>query len=162
MTISLLCLEIKNTISDKHICALESFFKKTISIIAPQAKVRHLIHGDYGFSNLLVDKKTGNISAILDWEELRWDAPIFDIAGVVEFYEMGLPGGKSLFLYEYIKATKQLNHSNFKEIKQAIDNIDKFIFVAQYYELNLMIENKINEPQYFEEILDYLFSWKSE
>lgn len=42
----------------------------------------HLVHGDFGPQNLLVDPAAGRITGILDWEFAHWGDPMDDLAWI--------------------------------------------------------------------------------
>jgi len=81
---------------------------------------------------------------------MRWDAPIFDLAGVLQFYDEEINGSRDVFLKEYIKESKQLNHPNIDSIIESIEYIEDATFIANGLELNLMIKGGILESEYIE------------
>ncbi len=50
---------------------------------APQATVPGLMHGDYHIANVLFDRATGDLAAILDWELTTLGDPRLDLARLV-------------------------------------------------------------------------------
>lgn len=47
---------------------------------------RFPIHGDYNFGNILCDPCDFSVNAVLDWEESRWDSPLFDLAASSQMF----------------------------------------------------------------------------
>ncbi len=55
------------------------------------AAERSLLHGDFGFSNVLVDGET--VTAVLDWAESRYGDFIYDVA-YLDYYSSHIPYGR--------------------------------------------------------------------
>ena len=77
---------------------LENIHKQFLRLLPYAAKERHLIHGDYGFGNTIVDED--RVVGVIDWANMRYGDFLYDIAWmthwgnvawskeVLKFYEM--------------------------------------------------------------------------
>lgn len=131
---------------------LEKKCSEVLDRLEPYIKERQLIHGDFGASNLLINCESNSVNAILDWEEMRWDSPLFELAGVIGFYEMDNPGTGKLFLSSYVDKIKKISHPNERNIIMSLDKINDAMFCANYLELTLMIESGHFELEYIQEL----------
>ncbi|HEV2527410.1 MAG TPA: phosphotransferase [Thermomicrobiales bacterium] len=52
-------------------------------LLARCPETRALVHGDYGYNNLLVHE--GRVSAVIDWSIARWGDPLYDVAWLSAF-----------------------------------------------------------------------------
>ncbi|MCP3964773.1 MAG: phosphotransferase [Lentisphaerae bacterium] len=136
--------------------SFEDRAKSSFSAIEPYAASKHLIHGDFGLPNLLVEEKSQKICTILDWEEMRWDCPVFEIAAVLPFYEMAFPDAGNIFIEEYILETDRLKHPDAVSIKTALEHIESAKFLANFWELTLMIKSGNIEPDYIKFLCEIL------
>lgn len=50
----------------------------------------HLVHGDFGSNNVIVDPNQGRVAAIIDWDCAMWGDPLWDIATAF-FWRTWLP-----------------------------------------------------------------------
>lgn len=67
---------LKNSILNKTF--FEKHLKRLLKLLKFIPKERHLIHGDFGFDNLIVDND--KITGILDWAESRYGDFLYDVA----------------------------------------------------------------------------------
>lgn len=135
-------------ISYDFFSASEKQASRSFSSLAPHIQDKHLIHGDFGLTNLLIDEESGDICAVLDWEEMRWDAPLFELAGVLPFYDQEHSKGSEIFLTEYLFEIQRLNHPNRESIIVALEYLDDAKYLTNYLELTLMIESGHFESDY--------------
>ncbi len=63
-----------------------SIFAEMAALLPFCPAERHLVHADYGFSNVLAD--SGQITAVLDWANASYGDFLFDVA----WLDIGLPG----------------------------------------------------------------------
>jgi len=71
--------------------------------------IRHLVHGDYGFNNLLSDGK--RITGVIDWELSKYGDFLYDVAWL-SFWETTLDYG-DIFLKHYQE--RNISVANFHE-----------------------------------------------
>ncbi len=135
---------------------VETRLQETLSSLASLNETRHLIHGDFGPPNTLVSESTGEVVAILDWDECRWDLPVYDVAGVYPFLCEIDPSLGDAFVDAYFKGLKGSPHPFATREKEARDFGKAVQFVATYKEFELMIENHLDEPEYLTQLLAQL------
>ena len=56
----------------------EKYFKKLFNLLAFIPKEKYLVHGDFGFDNLIIDDN--KITGILDWAESKYGDFLYDVA----------------------------------------------------------------------------------
>lgn len=82
-----------------------------------------LIHGDFTYTNLLVDN---NIITLLDFDELRYDDILWDIAHALTFYGFDSEGNikRDVFL-SFMNAYKEIRPLSVKEISNLFTHLKK-------------------------------------
>jgi hygromycin-B 4-O-kinase len=56
----------------------DSVFDRMIQLADDCPEDRRLVHGDFGFGNLLL--KDGRVTAVIDWTEAKWGDFVYDVA----------------------------------------------------------------------------------
>ena len=64
----------------------EHYLERMSSLLSRMPTIRGLVHGGFGYGNVLVDK--GSVTALLDWCDARVGDPVFDIA-YMDFWPSG-------------------------------------------------------------------------
>jgi hygromycin-B 4-O-kinase len=91
----------------------EKLLKKMESLFPFLPKEKHVLHGDYGFDNLLLDP-TGKVAAVIDWAEMMLGDPLYDLVHMCEPW-MNRPGLTYLDLWKKRKEEKKISMENFEE-----------------------------------------------
>jgi hygromycin-B 4-O-kinase len=65
----------------------DHYFNKMEDLIDQTPSRRELVHGGFGYGNLLV--KDGRITAVLDWQDARYGDPVFDLAYMTDWFDGG-------------------------------------------------------------------------
>lgn len=82
------------------------------------------IHADFNHGNILFDQNEKRITAVLDWEESRWDSPLYDLAGASQMFCQNLFSTdlSGEFIPEYLKT---LNNDLQEEMRSLIIHLPK-------------------------------------
>ena len=105
------------------------------------------IHGDYASLNLLWNAEQKVVTTVLDWEETRWDSPIFDLASASQFFcwndrSEDLSGD---FIPEYLNTLKDLNPELYNHMESLVPVIPKVRQAIWLFEsLILLREDKVD------------------
>ncbi|KZL05124.1 Homoserine kinase [Pseudovibrio axinellae] len=135
---------------------VETALTAALTSLSAMSDTKHLVHGDFGPPNTLVSEKTGELVGILDWDECRWDAPIYDVAGVYPFLcEIDTTLGDA-FVNAYFVGLQGSSHPLALREDQARALMGAVHYVATYKELELMVNNHLDEPEYLAELLQQL------
>ncbi len=67
---------------------------------------RFLVHGGYGFGNLLIND--GRVTAVLDWIDSKYGDPLYDVA-VLDYWDAGR-GYKDIFREDYIRRAVDISN----------------------------------------------------
>lgn len=92
------------TIAQETINKIREYLEK-YSFLFPDENQTHLVHGDYGPENILVDKIEGHwkITAILDWEFAHSGSTLWDVANMLRYAHHMPP----LFEDSFLQGLKQ-------------------------------------------------------
>lgn len=112
----------------------------------------HLIHGDINPTNLLASE--GEITTFLDWDECRWDLPIYDLTALLD----GMPDkdaqASALDAYDAaVLKSKHLYANDMKHVRQCLPAAHD---VSRFHELLIMLKSDRNSPGYLEKLLTQL------
>ncbi|GHB49451.1 hypothetical protein GCM10007094_43370 [Pseudovibrio japonicus] len=119
-------------------------------------ETKHLIHGDYGPGNTLINKSTGELVGLLDWDECRWDLPVYDVVGVYPFLcEIDQSLGEA-FVEAYFAGLNGSSHPLASRESETRDLIGAVQYVTTYKEFELMVDNHLDEPEYLAQLLEQL------
>ncbi|OGH23502.1 MAG: hypothetical protein A2629_00445 [Candidatus Levybacteria bacterium RIFCSPHIGHO2_01_FULL_41_15] len=97
----------KNSFMEEEVFA--KTYKRIKKAVAFCPKERFLIHGDYGFNNLLTDKE--RITGVIDWGESKYGDFLYDVAWL-SFWTKDIDYEKEF--YKFYKK-KNADVSNYKE-----------------------------------------------
>ncbi len=119
-------------------------------------ETKHLIHGDFGPPNTLISESTGELTGVLDWDECRWDLPIYDVAGIYPFLcEIDKSLGEA-FVDAYFAGLKNSSHPLATRESEVRTLMAAVQYVTTYKEFELMVENHLDEPEYLAQLLEQL------
>lgn len=68
----------------------EESFTKIQALLPYCPPEKYLVHGDFGFDNLLLDRQ--RVTAVLDWAEMRFGDFLYDVA-YLDFWSKKIPYG---------------------------------------------------------------------
>jgi hygromycin-B 4-O-kinase len=126
------------TFLDKKIVQDAHQYLKTLLPLLPTE--RHYVHGDFGHDNALADG--GQLTAILDWAELRCGDWLYDLAYLAYYDDKQI---------DYIGAFQQWLEANALAIPNLISRIQAYflhIFLG-----NIFLEANRNQRDWYEEDL---------
>ncbi|SDR29999.1 aminoglycoside phosphotransferase family protein [Pseudovibrio sp. Tun.PSC04-5.I4] len=135
---------------------IEAALSAALTSLSVLDDTKHLVHGDFGPPNVLVNESTRELAGILDWDECRWDLPIYDVASVYPFLcEIDDALGDA-FVDAYFKGLQGSSHPLAARSDEARALMGAVHYVATYKELELMVDNHLDEPEYLAELLQQL------
>ncbi|MBT5241601.1 MAG: phosphotransferase [Rhodospirillaceae bacterium] len=114
--------------------------------VSSQDDLQHLIHGDFNLSNLLYDSVAQSFTAVLDWDECRWDVPVYDVVGLLA--DMTDVGFKSIALQSYLDVLKGSDYSNAMEADAIRSLLPDASYARTYEELLIMLRTEAHEGVY--------------
>lgn len=137
-------------------------FLKTVMGRAKQAMNRldtirstaHLIHADINPSNLLVGGEETAITALLDWDECRWDLPIYDLCGLLS--SVAEASLKADAITAYVNALAGTAHPYANDMDQITQLLPDAYTVRSFNELLIMLASGRHHPGYLEKLLTLL------
>lgn len=114
----------------------------------------HLIHGDINASNLLVGEDGDIVTALLDWDECRWDMLVFDLCGLLS----GLPDEdlQTRALKSYGAALALTDHPDAEGMYEVTELLPDANIVRLFNELLVMLSSGRHHPGYLEKLLRLL------
>ena len=128
--------------------------EKSRAAVSSQHDVQHLIHGDLNLSNLLYDYDARSFTAVLDWDECRWDAPVYDIAGLLAcIRDAGL---KSTVLQAYLDALEDSDYPYSMEADAIQGLLPDATYARTYEELLTMLRTAAHEGGYVNQLVKIL------
>lgn len=154
-------LEASKNIDAKYLSSaywtdVETALDEALGKLGSLNETKHLIHGDFGPPNTLISENSGELVGVLDWDECRWDLPVYDVAGVYPFLcEIDKSLGEA-FVDAYFAGLKGSSHplaTRESEIRALMAAVQ---YVATYKEFELMVENHLDEPEYLAQLLEQL------
>ena len=121
-----------------------------INILTPALTCQHLIHGDYGLPNLL---DTGAVNfAVLDWDEMRVDTPLMDVASLYAFTDDETQSAR--FVEAYAEELARIPHACASVIVEGLSRLDHATVLIRYRELSLMLASGLVESDYIGFLVD--------
>lgn len=85
---------------------IREVFGRLEELVAYVPEERRLVHGDFGFDNLLAEGE--NITAVLDWGEGMYGDPLYDV-GWLDFWSDDVPYGQ-IFMERFHPKGMDLTH----------------------------------------------------
>ncbi|QQX78752.1 aminoglycoside phosphotransferase family protein [Shewanella sp. KX20019] len=131
----------------EHVLFFYLKVKNTLHKLESILNYKHLIHGDFGITNL-VKTQSGTL-ALIDWDEMRIDSPLMDIVSLCAFSE--LKPKKSIrnsVINCYLSELQRIEYKNYALIKEGLSNIDALIEVVHYIELSEMVRVEMLDVDY--------------
>ncbi|SGZ16686.1 aminoglycoside phosphotransferase family protein [Moritella viscosa] len=137
-----------------HIKCFYQRVKNTLEELTENLNHKHLIHGDFGLTNLITTD--GDKLALIDWDEMRIDSPLMDVAGFCAFSEQA--SDKSVreeFIESYLSELQRIGYKNYALIKAGLADVDALIEVVNYIELSEMVKVGMLEEDYLGTLTGY-------
>jgi|GEM_PF-2266352 len=100
---------------------------------------RMVIHTDFASSNILWDSVNQKVLTVLDWEEARWDIPLFDMADC-KHIASNSPEDRAIYLDYYFQALEKLDKELAGEIKATLPWLTFFGHTANLADLLLFFK----------------------
>jgi len=107
---------------------------------------KHLIHGDFGFRNLIDSGADG--FALIDWDEMRIASPLFEVAAFCAFTEASENFDPSSFVEPYLSALKAGGYEHIPSMERGLSNLEALAEVVRYRELSEMVRVDMIEEDY--------------
>lgn len=123
----------------------ERLLKKTEQFFPYLPKEKHVLHGDYGFDNLLLTG-SGNIAAVIDWAEMMLGDPLYDLVHMCEPW-VQRSGINYIELWKKRKEEKGITVVNFEQRLQCYN--------IQYTLFHLHIHTVRKEEEDYREVEEW-------
>lgn len=117
---------------------------------------KHLIHGDFSPASLLVTEGDEKLVAVLDWDDCRWDAPIYDVVGAYPFLNEFDPALGVAFASAYFSGLENSSHPLAGRRADMEKWVQPVAFIQTYQELALMVRNRLDDADYLSDLLEQL------
>ncbi|MDP6454992.1 MAG: phosphotransferase [SAR202 cluster bacterium] len=110
-----------------------------------ETAVRIPIHGDYGPINILWAPEDRVVTTVLDWDESRWDLPVFDLASAVQFFADPTDGSRfsERFMNSYLNRLDEYSHILANEVDRILPMMDRIRQAVSVRELLFDLEHSI-------------------
>lgn len=141
-------------VSVKVLQAITDHVADAIKRLTSLRATSHLIHGDINPANLLIGEDGDIVTALLDWDECRWDMPVFDLCGLLS----GLPDEdlKTLALKSYGAALTSTDHPYAEQMHDVKEWLPDADIVTLFNELLVMLASGRHHSGYLEKLLRLL------
>lgn len=136
--------------------AIQIRARQSTQLVSKAFACNHLIHGDFNPSNILFSGDSRKAVAVLDWDECRWDAPVFDLAGFLHCF--GKDDDAEEAMAGYAERLSETNHPYASSMGAVIDILPDAQYAVIYNELETMLTTGQGTEEYISKLIPQLLS----